>query len=60
MRKRTRKKTKAEVGLQYIADSPPREYGGFHPEAVKAAKAGLRLIARLRRLIARLRRKGHV
>ncbi len=29
------------AGLRYIAASPPREYGGFHPETVKIAKAAL-------------------
>ena len=29
-------------GLEYIADSPDPEYGGFHPEAVKIAKNALR------------------
>ncbi len=43
------RKTKAEIGLQYIADSPAREHGGFHPKAVKTAKAALRLIRQLRR-----------
>ncbi len=38
-------------GLKYIASSPPRENGGFHPEAVKTAKAALRLIARMRRAL---------
>lgn len=28
-------------GLRYIADSPSREYGGFHPQAVEIAKAAL-------------------
>ena len=28
-------------GLRYIAKSPPRKWGGFHPEAVKIAKAAL-------------------
>jgi len=37
------------AGLRYIASSPPRERGGFHPNAVATAKAALRLIARLRR-----------
>ncbi len=27
--------------LKYIADSPPREQGGFHEEAIKTAKAAL-------------------
>ena len=30
--------------LEYMADSPPREYGGFHPQVVKTAKAALRYI----------------
>lgn len=28
-------------GLRYIANSPPRKWGGFHPEAVKIAKGAL-------------------
>lgn len=36
-------------GLKYIAASPPREYGGFHPNAVATAKKALKLIASLRR-----------
>lgn len=42
------RKTVAESGLLYISSSPSREHGGFHPEAVRAAKAALRLIAKLR------------
>jgi hypothetical protein len=36
-------------GLKYIARSPKHEHGGFHPEAIKTAKAALRLIYQLRR-----------
>lgn len=52
----------AEHGLRYIANSPPREhYGGFHPQAVEAAKSGLRLIARLKSAVkARERRVEHL
>ena len=35
-------------GLRYIADSPPREHGGFHPNAVQAARDAIAEIARLR------------
>ena len=28
-------------GLQYIAESPPHEHGGFHPSAVETAKNAL-------------------
>jgi hypothetical protein len=41
--------TRAEFGLQYIADSPKPEYGGFNPETVKIAKAALRVIRKLRK-----------
>ena len=43
------KHSRAECGLRYIAQSPAREFGGFHPEAVETAKAALRLIGKLRR-----------
>jgi hypothetical protein len=43
----------AERGLRYIAASPAREHGGFHPEAVRTAKSALRLIARLRKAASR-------
>lgn len=33
-------------GLKYIADSPPREYGGFHENAVQAAKSALHYLTR--------------
>ena len=36
-------------GLRYIAESPAREFGGFHPEATKTAKAAIEEIERLRR-----------
>lgn len=48
--------TISESGLKYIAESPPHEHGGFHPEAVRIAKAALRLIAMLRRKVGRGRR----
>lgn len=51
----------AEHGLKYIADSPPREYGGFHPSAVAAARSALRLISRLKSAVkARERRVEHL
>jgi hypothetical protein len=31
-------------GLKYIADSPAKKYGGFHPNAVSVAKAALKII----------------
>lgn len=31
-------------GLQYIADSPSQEYGGFHPDAIETAKSALKII----------------
>lgn len=31
--------------LRYIADSPSQKYGGFHPNAVKAAKDAIAYIA---------------
>jgi hypothetical protein len=34
--------------LQYIADSPAPEHGGFHPNAVQTAKAAIDEIHRLR------------
>jgi len=30
--------------LQYIADSPPREYGGFHSQAIGTARAALDIL----------------
>jgi hypothetical protein len=30
-----------KAGLKYIADSPPREHGGFHPQTVDIAKQAL-------------------
>lgn len=44
-------------GLKYIADSPPREHGGFPPQAVRAAKDGLSEIAALRRELAEATRR---
>lgn len=41
--------------LQYIADSPPHEYGGFHPNASRTAKAALTLIETLEDRNMRLR-----
>lgn len=35
-------------GLRYIADSPPPEFGGFHPEAVQTAIWAIAEIERLR------------
>ena len=43
-------KTYAEEGLRYIAASPGPPHG-FHPEAIKTAKAALRLIAALRKKV---------
>lgn len=43
--------TQVEFGLQYIADSPAAQQGGFHPETVKIAKSALRLIRKLRRAV---------
>jgi hypothetical protein len=42
--------TRAELiaNLKYIAASPPRAYGGFHPQTVAVAKAALRALARKR------------
>lgn len=37
--------------LQYIADSPAQEHGGFHPNAVAAAKAGIEMIRELEEVI---------
>lgn len=47
-------------GLRYIANSPGRDLGGFHPEVVKTAKAALRLIRQLRQeaLYARMAADG--
>lgn len=33
------------VGLEYIANSPSSEHGGFHPSAVETAKAALKLLS---------------
>lgn len=41
--------TLTERRLRYLANSPPHEHGGFHPEIIKTAKAALRLIALLKR-----------
>jgi len=35
-------------GLKYIAESPSREHGGFHPQTVQIAKDALAEIERLR------------
>lgn len=43
--------TKTEFELQYIASSPSKEHGGFHPRTVAAAKAALRLIRKLREMV---------
>lgn len=37
-------------GLLYICDSPPREYGGFHPNAVQTAKDAVKSIAYLKEI----------
>lgn len=36
------------LALHYIAQSPPREYGGFHPNTVAIAKNALRHLKRLK------------
>lgn len=50
-------RTDAEMkdGLTYIAESPPMEHGGFHPNAVATAKAALQGIERLERENAQLK-----
>lgn len=40
--------------LEYIADSPPQEHGGFHPNTVQCAKDALATIAWLREVNADL------
>lgn len=50
----TKKERAALDGLQYIAASPPYEHGGFHPNAVQAAKDGIEVI---RLALQRKRRK---
>lgn len=40
-------------GLYYIANSPTKENGGFHPEAVKTAKGAIRLIRKLQKRAAK-------
>lgn len=40
--------------LRYIANSPAREHGGFHPSAVLTAKRAIREILRLRRKLKRI------
>lgn len=37
-------------GLLYICDSPPHEYGGFHPNAVQTAKDAVKSIAYLKEI----------
>jgi NAD-specific glutamate dehydrogenase len=39
-------------GLGYIADSPPPEYGGFHPNAVRIAHNAAELVLGLERDLA--------
>lgn len=39
----TKKETIA--GLKYIAKSPRKEHGGFHPETINVAKSALRYLA---------------
>lgn len=41
----------ATASLQYIADSPSPEHGGFHPQAVQTAKDALVEIHRLREAV---------
>ena len=31
-------------GLEYMAESPQKEFGGFHPNAVEIAKGALKMI----------------
>lgn len=38
-------------GLEYIATSPTREHGGFHPLAVETAQAAIAEISRLRQIV---------
>jgi hypothetical protein len=40
--------------LQYIADSPDREHGGFHAEAVQTAKDAIAELTALREFVASL------
>ncbi len=40
--------------LQYIADSPDREHGGFHPEVVQTAKDAIAELTALREFVASL------
>jgi hypothetical protein len=35
-------------GLQYICDSPPKEYGGFHENAIQTAKDAVQAIEYLK------------
>jgi hypothetical protein len=44
-------------GLEYIASSPSREHGGFHPNAIKAAQDALLEIRRLNAALAAEREK---
>lgn len=36
------------TGLEYIAESPPQRYGGFHNDTVLTAKSALHHIKRLK------------
>lgn len=43
------------LGLAYIAQSPPQERGGFHPEAVKIARNAIVELERLMKVNDNLR-----
>lgn len=53
--------TEAELreGLEYIANSPAPEYGGFHPKAVETARAALAWMNQARELLDRWMREAH-
>lgn len=40
--------------LQYIADSPDREHGGFHPEVVQTARDAIAELTAVREFVASL------
>lgn len=50
----TEKQMEVIAGLEYIANSPSREHGGFHGNAVDTAEDALSLIEEQRRRIAEL------
>lgn len=45
---------KLDLQLAYIAASPPREHGGFHPQVVETAKAAIAELASLRERVREL------